>query len=129
MFNDFTVREGILGCLQGGGGGAAEEYLTIKELAQRLKLSPKSVRNKMASQVFKRGVHYFRAPSLGTRFKWSAIKAWLESENAPADNEEEDEEIPMARGYVLGRLPRDGTRIAQGKRRSEEMKNGLQSKN
>jgi hypothetical protein len=115
MFNDFILPEGVLGCLQGGGGGAVEEYLTIKEVAERLKVSPKTVRNKMSSQVFKEGVHYFRAPSLGARFKWSAIEKWIETENdSGKDNKDAgSDDIPMARGYALGRKPRDGTRIAQ----------------
>jgi predicted DNA-binding transcriptional regulator AlpA len=117
MFNDFTFPEGILGCItMGGGGGVVEEYLTIKELAQRLKLSPKTIRNKISSGVFKLGVHYVRPPSLGTRFKWSAIEKWLESERTAEESEQSDDEIPMARGYVLGRAPRDGTKIAEEKR-------------
>ena len=37
-----------------------EEYLTIKEVAARLKLKPKTVQNKMAAGIFKEGIHYFR---------------------------------------------------------------------
>ncbi len=36
-----------------------EEYLTIDELAARLKLEPKTIRNKMANGIFIKGVHYF----------------------------------------------------------------------
>jgi hypothetical protein len=76
-----------------------EEYLTIAELAARLKLTPKTVRNKMASGVFIEGVHYFRPKGLGTRFKWGAVVAWLEqTEATPSDGDS----IPMARGYRLG---------------------------
>ena len=69
-----------------------EEYLTIAELAVRLKLSTKSIRNKMASGDFRLGVHYFRPKGMAPRFKWSAIVAWIERG---------DIEIPMARGYAL----------------------------
>jgi hypothetical protein len=69
-----------------------EEYLTIAELAERLKLSKKSIRNKMASGDFRGGVHYFRPKGMGPRFKWSAIVAWMERG---------DIDIPMARGYAL----------------------------
>jgi Helix-turn-helix domain len=101
MFQGFT--EGIIGCLYGGGGSApVEEYLTIKETAQRLKLSPKTIRNKIASGVFKRGEHYFRAPSLGTRFKWSAIVEWLEKSGESGKKSGRTAGIPMARGYTLG---------------------------
>jgi hypothetical protein len=48
---------------------SSEEYLTIEELAARLKLKPKTVRNKMALGVFRKGLHYFSPKGLGLRFK------------------------------------------------------------
>lgn len=77
-----------------------EEYLTIPELAAWLKLSPKTVKNKMARGIFRRGIHYFSPKGIGPRFKRSAVEAWLEGgeqetkKNAPSG-------IPMARGYFL----------------------------
>jgi Helix-turn-helix domain len=85
-----------------------DEYLTITEVAERLKLTPKTVRNKMASGVFKQGVHYFRRKGIGTRFKWGAVIAWLESKEADVT---EVDSIPMARGYRLGE-PRKKTSLA-----------------
>jgi len=76
-----------------------EEYLTISEVADRLKVKPKTVRNKMAAGVFRKGVHYVRRKGLGTRFKWGAIVAWLEQEETGSHDEQT---IPMARGYFLG---------------------------
>ena len=76
-----------------------EEYLTISEVAVRLKVTPKTVRNKMASGVFCKGVHYVRPNGLGTRFKWGAVVAWLEQEETRTP---EEDAIPMARGYQLG---------------------------
>jgi len=76
-----------------------EEYLTISEVAGRLKVKPKTIRNKMASGVFRQGVHYVRPKGLGTRFKWGAIVAWLEHEKTEPPDENS---IPMARGYFLG---------------------------
>jgi len=78
-----------------------EEYLTIEELSARLKLKPKTVKNKMASGIFRRGVHYFSPVGLGPRFKWSAIVAWLEEREKPVAEQLADS-IPMARGYLLG---------------------------
>jgi len=78
-----------------------EEYLTISEVAARLKVKPKTVRNKMASGVFRKGVHYIRPKGLGTRFKWGAVVAWLEQGDAGTPDEPVDA-IPMARGYQLG---------------------------
>jgi hypothetical protein len=80
-------------------GALPEEYLTISEVALRLKVKPKTVRNKMVSGVFRKGVHYVRPNGLGTRFKWGAIVAWLEQKES---EELEEDSIPMARGYFLG---------------------------
>lgn len=55
-----------------------DEYLTISELSVRLKISPKTVKNKMASGAFRQGVHYFRPPGMQARFKWSAVVRWIE---------------------------------------------------
>jgi len=73
-----------------------EEYLTITEVAARLKVKPKTVKNKMAAGIFKRGVHYFRPVGLGPRFKWSAVQEWLESSDT-----QHTSGIPMRRGYTL----------------------------
>ena len=78
-----------------------EEYLKITELADRLKLKPKTVKNKMAAGIFQKGVHYFSPPGLGPRFSWSAVVAWLEQ--AQEREPESDDSIPMARGYRLGK--------------------------
>jgi hypothetical protein len=78
-----------------------EEYLTIKELSARLKLAPKTIKNKMAAGVFQRGIHYFSRPGLGPRFKWSAVIAWLEEKDKEIA-EQPANAVPMARGYLLG---------------------------
>ena len=78
--------------------GAPEEYLTIDELGQRLKLSPKSIANKMSAGVFVEGV--LRPPSMRVRFKWSAVQRWLEGKENTA-KEATKTAIPMSRGYFL----------------------------
>jgi hypothetical protein len=78
-----------------------EEYLTISELSTRLKIKPKTVKNKMASGIFQKGLHYFSPQGLGPRFKWSAVVAWLEQSQEPKT--ESYDSIPMARGYQLGK--------------------------
>lgn len=83
------------------GQAILEEYLSIEKLAARLDVKPKTIRNKMASGVFQKGVHYFRPKGLRPRFKWSAIVAWLEEREKP-DAEQPADSIPMARGYLLG---------------------------
>jgi len=80
---------------------SSEEYLTVNELAALLKVSPKTIRNKMASGIFRKGVHYFSPKGLPPRFKWSTVQAWLEEKDQP--RQEEEDLIPMARGYFLGK--------------------------
>ena len=83
----------------------SEEYLTIEELSDRLKLEPKTIRNKMASGVFRKGIHYFSPQGLRPRFKWSAVVAWLEEKDVLLGEVAADA-IPMARGYLLGERQR-----------------------
>jgi len=80
---------------------SVEEYLTIAELAARLKIKPKTIKNKMATGIFRRGVHYFSPKGMGPRFKWSAVVKWLESGETERGGDGVDA-IPMARGYLLG---------------------------
>jgi len=77
------------------------EYLTIGELAYRLTVKPKTIKNKMANGTFTRGVHYFSPKGLRPRFKWSAVVEWLE-EKEEQTTQEGNGAIPMARGYFLG---------------------------
>jgi hypothetical protein len=85
---------GVLGVCE---VGMSEEYLTINELSARLKIKPKTIKNKMAAGIFRKGVHYFSPVGLGPRFKWSAIVAWMEESQEPGA-ESDDDSIPMARG-------------------------------
>ncbi len=78
-----------------GFGVVVEEYLTIAEVAARLKVKPKTIKNKMATGIFRRGVHFFSPAGLGPRFKWSAVVTWLE-QSGPTESAEKL--IPMARG-------------------------------
>ena len=80
-----------------------EEYLTIAEVAARLKISPKTIKNKMAAGIFRKGAHYFSPPGLGPRFKWSAVVAWLEQSQEP-EPETADDSIPMPRSYRFRKL-------------------------
>ena len=88
-----------------------EEYLTIEELSARLKLEPKTIRNKMAAGVFRKGIHYVSPHGLRPRFKWSAIVAWLEEKDVTV-NEAPADAIPMARGYLLGQRQRKKVAVA-----------------
>src|SRR5262245_18768973 len=79
---------------------ASEEYLTIEELSARLKIKSKTIRNKMSSGIFRKGVHYFSPVGLGPRFKWSAVVTWIEQSQEP-QTETDDDSIPMPRSYRL----------------------------
>ncbi len=82
---------------------APEEYITIEKLGERLDLKPKTIRNRMASGTFRKGIHYFSPPGMGPRFKWSAIVAWMEAgEQEQAKATDNGDGIPMAKGYYLG---------------------------
>jgi hypothetical protein len=56
------------------------EYLTVAELADLLSLTSKTVRNRMHDGTWRRGEHWFHPPGIGPRFRWSAIRAWFESD-------------------------------------------------
>ena len=74
--------------------GMTEEYLTVEELAARLKLARKTVLNKMSAGIFLKGVHYFSPQGIGPRFKWSAVQDWLEGKPP-----QQEAGIPMRAGY------------------------------
>lgn len=61
-----------------GSGDAVEGYLTDREVATRLGLAPKTLRNKVATGTFREGTHFFRPPGMTRRWKWSAVAAWVE---------------------------------------------------
>ena len=60
-----------------------DEYLTVVEVATRLKLMPKSVRNRMYDGTWRRGEHWFSRTGIGPRFRWGALVAWLEEPSSP----------------------------------------------
>jgi len=56
---------------------SCEEYLSIRELSQRIPYAQQTIRNLMSRGVFKLGKHYVK-PRGRVVFKWSAVQAWLE---------------------------------------------------
>lgn len=83
------------------------EYLTIDEVAIRLKCNRKTVINRISAGIFREGVHYFRPEGTDKSgkpwhceplFKWSAVVKWVEGEQPkPAQSGV----IPMHKGYSL----------------------------
>ncbi len=73
---------------------STERFLTIREAADLVRVSPKRLRNLMASRVLVEGVHFNRPPGLGPRFKLRALVEWLDPPAGATDDA-----IPMARGH------------------------------
>jgi hypothetical protein len=84
-----------------------DEYLTVERLAARLGWEAKTIRNKMGARgIFKRGIHYAKAPGLPVMFRWSAVLKLYDwsVEPAPANDngiQNLEASIPMARGYSM----------------------------
>jgi len=65
----------------GGGSSPAhepqpEEYLTVRQIAGRIKYGEQTVRNMMTAGVFRRGVHYYKRRGR-VLFLWSRMEQWL----------------------------------------------------
>jgi hypothetical protein len=63
-----------------------EEYITVKELSQRIKMSKQTLYNLIHVGKFTIGKHYLKPTPKKILFKWSQIQAWL-GETTP-DHEE-----------------------------------------
>lgn len=66
------------------------EYLTTSEAAELLRVKAKTLNNMKARGVFSEGVHFFRRPGLGPRWKRDALIEWLEQSRRV------DEAFPLA---------------------------------
>jgi len=86
-----------------------QEYLTIEEVAARLKCNKKTILNRMAEGIFREGLHYFRPAGVKASgkhagdkwsceplFRWSAVVAWVEGKE---QKPEKVGVIPMRKGY------------------------------
>jgi hypothetical protein len=63
-----------------------EEYLTVSELAARIKYSPQTLYNFIYSKKFVLGIHYIKPTGKKILFIWSAIERWLNSSGISDDN-------------------------------------------
>jgi hypothetical protein len=61
----------------------SDEYVTVAEVAARLKLTPKTVRNHMYDGTWRRGEHWFARAGIGPRFRWTALVVWLKDPAPP----------------------------------------------
>jgi hypothetical protein len=62
-------------------------YLTITEAAALARVSPKRLRNLMADDTLREGVHFTRPRGLGPRFRREAFLAWLEGRDRDRGND------------------------------------------
>jgi hypothetical protein len=60
----------------GGNEAGHEEYLTVRQVAERIKYREQTLRNMMSARVFKRGIHYFKRRRRVV-FLWSSVEQWL----------------------------------------------------
>jgi hypothetical protein len=65
-----------------------QEYLSVKELSERIPYSEKTIRNLMVAGIFVRGEHYLK-PRGRVIFLWSKVQEWL--------SKQDETYIPMAR--------------------------------
>lgn len=58
-----------------------ETYYTIKELSERIKMAPGTIRNLVWRREFKENVHYLQPTRRKLLFIWSAVEAWLHGDH------------------------------------------------
>ena len=54
-----------------------EEYLTVRELGSRIKMSPGTIRNLVWQKKLMKDIHYLKPTPRKLLFLWSAVEAWL----------------------------------------------------
>lgn len=54
-----------------------EEYLTTKELSDRIKMTPGTIRNLVWKGELKENIHFVKPTRGKLLFIWSAIEAWM----------------------------------------------------
>jgi len=54
-----------------------EEYLTVKELSDKIKFSKQSLYNLIYKGTFVLGKHYLKPTPKKVLFKWTEIKEWM----------------------------------------------------
>jgi hypothetical protein len=59
-----------------------EQYLTAKELGERIKMSPGTIRNLVWKKVFIEDIHFLKPTPRKLIFIWSAVEDWLHGGHA-----------------------------------------------
>ncbi len=55
-----------------------EDFLTVKELSERIKYSRQTLYNLICKRQFILGKHYIKPTPKKVLFKWSEVEKWLE---------------------------------------------------
>ncbi len=76
-------------------------FLVCSHICEQQSRGARRGPGKYFHESFKNGVHYLSPRGLRLRFNGSAVEAWLEQKDQPKQVEEDL--IPMARGYFLGK--------------------------
>jgi hypothetical protein len=76
---------------------AQEEYLTVKQAAQRIHYREQTIRNMMCAGVFKRGLHYYKRRGR-VLFVWSRIEQWLQEDFASTEHSEASDGLVLPDG-------------------------------
>jgi hypothetical protein len=67
------------------GGKMGKTYLTAEELSERIKFSPRYIREKLKERVFIRGVHYIQPFGRRILFVWEEVEKLLYEEDKASD--------------------------------------------
>jgi hypothetical protein len=59
-----------------------EQYLTVKELGERIKMAPGTIRNLIGKKVFIKDIHFYKPTPRKLIFIWSAVAARLHGGHA-----------------------------------------------
>ena len=74
-----------------------EEYLTVKELSEKIKFSKQSLYNLIHRGSFILGKHYLKPTPKKVLFKWSEIRGWMRD-----DQQSNKSSDPEADPFNLG---------------------------
>jgi hypothetical protein len=67
------------------------EYLSVKQLANRIPYKEHTIRNLISAGEFREGVHYYKRRGK-VMFSWPAVQDWIQRQDAPRI-----EAIPLVR--------------------------------
>ena len=70
-------------------------YLTVEELAERIKYDPRYIRENLKDRVFINGIHYIRPFGRKLLFLWEAVEEEMLSGTAV-----KDDSIPQTAGGI-----------------------------